>query len=198
MIDVSNLSDDEDLISKIQVISDKYIDLDAYGGFTLITDSYEYRQKKFFEIKFNALTISKTQHFSESSIKLDIALLTINEDENEKAIIITDEVSNKYHFEFDTVREAKMFNDAITASKKSISSKAIHYALDGSVSVTLQALKDAFMRNGNDQCFECQAFGPEWSNPVIGITICVECSKYHRKMGLPMGLAKGLWLDKWK
>jgi len=49
----------------------------------------------------------------------------------------------------------------------------------------------------NAICADCGAPNPEWASINLGILTCIECSGFHRSMGVHISKVRSLNLDKW-
>ena len=48
---------------------------------------------------------------------------------------------------------------------------------------------------GNEKCADCSASNPDWGSLNIGALYCIECSGFHRKLGVHISKIRSLTLD---
>ncbi|KAH7623043.1 hypothetical protein Ndes2526B_g02337 [Nannochloris sp. 'desiccata'] len=48
---------------------------------------------------------------------------------------------------------------------------------------------------GNNQCADCGAAAPDWGSLNLGTLLCIECSGFHRKLGVHISKIRSLTLD---
>lgn len=48
---------------------------------------------------------------------------------------------------------------------------------------------------GNSVCADCGVLSPEWGSLNLGIVVCIECSGFHRKLGVHVSKIRSLTLD---
>ncbi|KAI6235459.1 CBR-CNT-2 protein [Aphelenchoides besseyi] len=68
---------------------------------------------------------------------------------------------------------------------------------DGRMMATKNETEDIFRIPGNEECADCGNTTPVWAAYNHGITICIECSGVHRKLGTHVSKVRSLELDQW-
>jgi len=60
-------------------------------------------------------------------------------------------------------------------------------------------LLEHFQKTSKDNavCADCGAANPEWASINLGLLTCIECSGFHRSMGVHISKVRSLNLDKW-
>lgn len=48
---------------------------------------------------------------------------------------------------------------------------------------------------GNDKCVDCGMPGPEWASLNLGVLMCIQCSGFHRNMGVHISKVRSTTLD---
>jgi len=56
---------------------------------------------------------------------------------------------------------------------------------------------DIIARPGNVVCADCGAPQPDWCSLGFGALVCLECSGFHRSLGVHITLVRSLKLDSW-
>jgi Arf-GAP/coiled-coil/ANK repeat/PH domain-containing protein len=47
---------------------------------------------------------------------------------------------------------------------------------------------------GNDVCADCLTENPSWSSINMGLTLCINCSGFHRALGVHLSKVRSLTL----
>mmetsp|Transcript_8426 Transcript_8426/g.23339 ORF Transcript_8426/g.23339 Transcript_8426/m.23339 type:complete len:290 (+) Transcript_8426:2203-3072(+) len=50
---------------------------------------------------------------------------------------------------------------------------------------------------GNDRCVDCGACGPQWASVSLGVLLCLNCSGYHRSLGVQVSCVRSITMDEW-
>jgi stromal membrane-associated protein len=49
----------------------------------------------------------------------------------------------------------------------------------------------------NGRCAECFCPGPRWASVNLGVFLCIQCSGFHRKLGVHVSQVRSINLDRW-
>ncbi len=59
------------------------------------------------------------------------------------------------------------------------------------------ALAELHRVPGNGVCADCGAGSPEWASINLGVLVCIQCSGFHRAMGVHVCKVRSFQLDAW-
>lgn len=59
------------------------------------------------------------------------------------------------------------------------------------------SFSDIIASPGNAFCADCRAPQPDWCSLAFGALVCLECSGFHRSLGVHITLVRSLKLDGW-
>lgn len=167
------------------------------GHCTLIENGTPHEAKRWCYLSNRVIYIYKsTRDIQNNDSILTISLTTSGATiENEDNIKIFASSGDDYILKFFTKFDALTWFDAIQTSIKFVGRNE----MEGFESDPIkQQIKNVILGIGNNICFECDTFGVEWANVVLGVTLCSECVGKHRALMQPFNLVKSLWMDTWE
>ncbi|XP_064611026.1 arf-GAP with coiled-coil, ANK repeat and PH domain-containing protein 2-like isoform X2 [Liolophura sinensis] len=96
----------------------------------------------------------------------------------------------------DTEEEAA--NDSSQPGAQADSVQGDNSTLQPKQTTAQRRMELLFSLPGNSRCCDCGSAEPRWASTNLGITLCIECSGFHRSLGVHISKVRSITLDTWE